>query len=123
MTWSRRYFSGSAWGSSRVLMIGRECIVSRPTSVSRKSARCEIGGDARGVGHDVVEEAPLLVGRGLFLLHVLDAARLAQRTVVLLVPAHAGGPVRLVGVDEQERREDRVEVRLVLGRDPVLGLE
>ena len=41
ITWSRRYFSGSACGSSRVLMMGRECIVSRPTSVSRKSARWE----------------------------------------------------------------------------------
>ena len=41
MTWSRRYFSGSACGSSRVLMMGRLCIVSSPTSVSRKSARWE----------------------------------------------------------------------------------
>ncbi len=40
ITWSRRYFSGSAWGSSRVLMIGRLSVVSRPTSVSKKSARC-----------------------------------------------------------------------------------
>ena len=42
MTWRRRYFSGSACGSSRVLMMGRLCIVSSPTSVSRKSARWEI---------------------------------------------------------------------------------
>ena len=42
MTCSRRYFSGSAWGSSRVLTMGRECMVSSPTSVSRKSARWEI---------------------------------------------------------------------------------
>ena len=41
MTWSRRYFSGSACGSSRVLMIGRFRVVSRPTSTSKKSARCE----------------------------------------------------------------------------------
>ena len=40
ITWSRRYFSGSACGSSRVLMIGRLSVVSRPTSVSKKSARC-----------------------------------------------------------------------------------
>ena len=39
MTCSRRYFSGSACGSSRVLMIGRLRVVSRPTSTSKKSAR------------------------------------------------------------------------------------
>ena len=39
MTWSRRYFSGSACGSSRVLMIGRLSVVSSPTSTSKKSAR------------------------------------------------------------------------------------
>ncbi len=42
MTWSRRYFSSSAWGSSRVLMIGRLAMVSRPIRVSKKSARWEI---------------------------------------------------------------------------------
>ena len=41
MTCSRRYFSVTAWGSSRVLMIGRFKVVSRPTSVSKKSARCD----------------------------------------------------------------------------------
>ena len=41
MTWRRRYFSRSAWGSSRVLMIGRLTIVSSATSVSKKSARWE----------------------------------------------------------------------------------
>ena len=40
ITCRRRYFSGSACGSSRVLMIGRFSVVSRPTSVSKKSARC-----------------------------------------------------------------------------------
>ena len=39
MTCSRRYFSGSACGSSLVLMIGRLSVVSRPTSTSKKSAR------------------------------------------------------------------------------------
>jgi len=34
--------SASEWGSSRVLMIGRLSVVSRPTSTSKKSARCEI---------------------------------------------------------------------------------
>jgi hypothetical protein len=27
MTWRRRYFSSSAWGSSRVLMMPRELVV------------------------------------------------------------------------------------------------
>ena len=35
ITWSRRYFSGSACGSSRVLMIGRLRVVSSPTSTSK----------------------------------------------------------------------------------------
>ena len=39
ITCSRRYRSGSACGSSRVLMIGRFSVVSRPTSTSKKSAR------------------------------------------------------------------------------------
>ncbi len=39
ITCSRRYFSGSACGSSLVLMIGRFSVVSRPTSTSKKSAR------------------------------------------------------------------------------------
>ena len=41
MTWRRRYFWASAWGSSRVLTIGRFSVVSRPTSSSKKSARCD----------------------------------------------------------------------------------
>ena len=41
ITCSRRYFSASACGSSRVLMIGRLSVVSRPTSTSKKSARCD----------------------------------------------------------------------------------
>ena len=39
ITCRRRYFSGSACGSSRVLMIGRLSVVSSPTSTSKKSAR------------------------------------------------------------------------------------
>ena len=39
ITWRRRYFWASAWGSSRVLTIGRFSVVSRPTSSSKKSAR------------------------------------------------------------------------------------
>ena len=39
MTCSRRYFWASAWGSSRVLTMGRLRVVSSPTSSSKKSAR------------------------------------------------------------------------------------
>jgi hypothetical protein len=45
ITWSRRYFSGSAWGSSRVLMIGRLRVVSSPTSTSKNCERCAIWND------------------------------------------------------------------------------
>ena len=41
MTCRRRQSAGSACGSSRVLMIGRFSVVSRPTSTSKKSARLE----------------------------------------------------------------------------------
>ena len=39
ITCRRRYFCGSACGSSRVLTIGRLSVVSSPTSSSKKSAR------------------------------------------------------------------------------------
>ena len=42
MTCSRRYFWASACGSSRVFTMGRLSVVSRPTSSSKKSARCVI---------------------------------------------------------------------------------
>ena len=39
ITWSRRYFSASAWGSSRVLMIGRLRVVADETPSQMCSAR------------------------------------------------------------------------------------
>src|SRR5207247_10171581 len=51
------------------------------------------------------------------------AAGVAERALGLVVPAQARGRVRLVRVDEQKRGEDGVEIRLVLDRDPVLGLD
>src|SRR5262249_58704923 len=78
---------------------------------------------ARPVGEDQVDEARLLLRGHLFVLHVLEAARVAQRALRLVVPADAGGPVGLVGVDQQQRGEDRVEVGLVLDRDAVFGLD
>ncbi|MDO8475989.1 MAG: hypothetical protein Q7W02_07275, partial [Candidatus Rokubacteria bacterium] len=46
------------------------------------------------------------------LLHVLEAARVPEGALGLVVPPDARGAVRFVRVDEQERREDRVEVGL-----------
>src|SRR5262249_10557398 len=40
-----------------------------------------------------------------------------------VVPPHAGGTVRLVRVDEEQRGQDRIEVGLVLDLDAVLGLD
>jgi hypothetical protein len=40
ITWSRRYFSASACGSSRVLMIGRLRVVADDTPSQMCSARC-----------------------------------------------------------------------------------
>ena len=42
ITCSRRNRFGSAWGSSRVLTMGRFNVVSSPTTSSKNSARCEI---------------------------------------------------------------------------------
>src|SRR5262249_54331359 len=53
----------------------------------------------------------------------LEAPGVAERALRLVVPADPRGAVRLVGVDEQERRQDRVEVGLVLDGDPVLGFD
>ncbi len=39
MTWRRRYFSASAWGSSRVLMMGRLRVVAELTPSQMCSAR------------------------------------------------------------------------------------
>ena len=39
ITWSRRYRSASAWGSSRVLMIGRDRVVALDTPSQMCSAR------------------------------------------------------------------------------------
>src|SRR6185436_11492729 len=69
------------------------------------------------------DEARLFLGGQVLLLHVLEAAGVPEGALRLVVPADARGPVRLVGVDEKERGQDRVEVRLVLHRDPVLGLD
>src|SRR5215468_1916992 len=79
--------------------------------------------EACPVGEDQVDEARLLLGGRLLLLHVLEAPGVSQGTLRLVVPADAGGAIRLVGIDEQERRQDRVEVRLVLDGDPVLGFD
>lgn len=44
---------GSAWGSSRVLMMGLFSVVSKPTSTSKKSARDDSGsGDGDHPGRD-----------------------------------------------------------------------
>ena len=40
ITWSRRYRSASACGSSRVLMIGRDRVVAEETPSQMCSARC-----------------------------------------------------------------------------------
>ena len=68
ITCSRRYFCGSACGSSRVLTIGRFNVVSSPTSSSKKSARCAdlevdgvgavLGADLARAGEDLPRDEP-----------------------------------------------------------------
>src|SRR5215471_11740256 len=79
--------------------------------------------EACPVGEDQLDEARLLLGWRLLLLHVLEAPRVSQGALRIVVPADAGGAVRLVRIDEEERRQDRVEVGLVLDGDPVLGFD
>ena len=79
--------------------------------------------EAGPVREDQVDEARLLLGRELLLLGVLEPPGVPQRALGLVVPADARGPVGLVGVDEEEGGQDRVEVRLVADGDPVLGLD
>src|SRR5439155_22544775 len=45
--------------------------------------------EARAVGQDQVDQARLFLGGALLLLHVLEAARIAERALRLVVPAHA----------------------------------
>ena len=62
ITCRRRYFSASACGSSRVLMIGRERVVALETPSQMCSARCETLYDApRGVW--VILPAPTTICR------------------------------------------------------------
>jgi hypothetical protein len=79
--------------------------------------------EARAIGEDQVDQARLFLRGDLLVFHVLEPAGVAQRALRLVVPPDAGRAVRLVGIDEQERGEDRVEVRLVLDRDAVFGLD
>ena len=101
ITWRRRYFWASAWGSSRVLTIGRFSVVSRPTSSSKKSARWlswngtsavvrpgGLGADLAGAGEDLAGDE---VRRD-----VADDAAERHRPVhqVVLVAAVASCPCR-----------------------------
>ena len=79
--------------------------------------------EARPVGEDQVDQPRLLLRRDLLVLHVLEAPGVAQGALRLVVPADARRPIRLIGVDQEERGEDRIEVGLVLDRDAVLGLD
>ncbi len=79
--------------------------------------------EAGAVGQDQVDEARLFLGGALLFLHVLEAPGIPQRTLCLVVPSHARAAIGLVGVDQQQGGQDRVEVRLILDRDPVLGLD
>src|SRR5947208_7446271 len=79
--------------------------------------------EAGAIGKNQVGQARLFLGGALLLLHVLEAPRVAERALRLVVPPDPGRPECLVGVDQQQRGQDRVEVRLVLDRDPVLGFD
>ena len=83
--------------------------------------------EPRAVGEDHVGQAEVLVGelaRVGELAAQVEAARVAQRRLLLEVPA---GPARLdrgagVGVDHLRAGDHRVGVRLALHRDAVLDL-
>jgi hypothetical protein len=117
MTCRRRYFSASACGSSRVLMIGRLRVVALETPSQMCSARCETAYDApRGVW--VILPAPDddLPGHQERDQHVGQPAELPGRlTQVVLVAAV--GVARRVGVvlEEVDLAGDALVVQPLLG--------
>ena len=111
ITCSRRYFSGSACGSSRVLMIGRLSVVSSPTSTSKKSARwlswkpvlaaVLAPADAPGAGDDLAADEE----RRQVAHDVAERRRAAHQ--VVLVGAVGGALVVGVVLVQHDRRGTR----------------
>jgi hypothetical protein len=79
--------------------------------------------EARAVAEDEVDEARLLLGRELPLLRVLEATRVPERALRLVVPPDPRRAIGLVGVDQEQGRQDGIEIRVVPDGDPVLGLD
>jgi hypothetical protein len=107
MTWRRRYCCGSAWGSSRVLTMGRLRVVSRPTSSSKKSARCEIW-KPWWPDDDLSGDEP-----GQQVAHERGERQLPVHRVVLVTAVAVALAVGVVLVDDD---------LLPVGQDPARGL-
>src|ERR1700691_1367463 len=147
ITCRRRYFSGTACGSSLVLMIGRFSVVSRPTSTSKKSERWLIWKPSSPPagprptppapadhlpGHEERGEVPHDVGKRRRAAHqvvLVAAVRCALIVGVVLVQLNRGtaghlpGPGRGLRHDPLARfiPDDGVERVRALGRR-VLGV-
>ena len=73
--------------------------------------------DQRLVAGDVL----LLVGRVLLALD-LEAARIGQRVLLVVVPENLAVGIFAIGVHDQDAGRNRIEVRVVLDHDPELDL-
>ena len=73
--------------------------------------------DERLVAGDVL----LLVGRVLLALD-LEATRIRERVLLVVVPEDVAVRILAVGVDDQDTGRDGVEVGVVLDHDPELDL-
>ena len=87
----------------------------------RELGVCVVDVVARAVGEDEVDECALFLGR-LAVARRLEAARVAERVLLLEVPLHAAELGLAVLTDEHARDEDGRDVAGTGDRDAVLGL-
>ncbi len=73
------------------------------------------------VRQDDVHEARVIVD-GCLGDPSIEPARIAQRILFLVVPLDAGERRGCIGVDQQRRRQDGIELARPARRDPVFGL-
>ena len=130
ITCRRRYFSASACGSSRVLMIGRDRVVAEETPSQMCSARCETQYTApRGVGQHLAGPADQLPGDQERDQHVGQPGELAvpAHQVVLVAAVGVAGRVGVV-LEQVDVAGDALFVQAPLGvgeqplQDPLAGL-
>ena len=74
--------------------------------------------EPRAVVEDLVQRHVVLLVRHLARLVVLEAARVDQRLLLIVIPQQPRRLAGVVAVDQQQRRGDRIETPVVLHREP-----